>query len=102
MGNHPAGAVAFGAALSANGAGSASRRAANGHRADYPGYRARGWDVGSGPTEAGCKVLQGRLKGAGMRWGVSGSEQVGALKALYASGEGLWDAFWAQPQRPAA
>ena len=74
----------------------------NGHRADYPGYRARGWDVGSGPTEAGCKVLQGRLKGAGMRWGVSGSEQVGALKALYASGEGLWDAFWAQPQRPAA
>src|SRR5262249_23022420 len=54
----------------------------NAHRADYPGFRARGWDVGSGPTEAGCKVLQGRLKGAGMRWGVSGSEQVGALKAL--------------------
>jgi len=74
----------------------------NGHRADYPRYRAQGWDVGSGPTEAGCKVLQGRLKGAGMRWAVAGSEQVGALKALYASGEGLWDAFWAQPQRPAA
>lgn len=75
---------------------------ANAHRADYPGCRAKGWDVGSGPTEAGCKVLQGRLKGTGMRWGVAGSEQVGALKALYASGEGLWDAFWAQPQRPAA
>jgi hypothetical protein len=75
---------------------------ANGPRADYPSYRGKGWDVGSGPTEAGCKVLQGRLKGAGMRWGVSGSEQVGALKALYASGEGLWDAFWAQPQRRAA
>jgi hypothetical protein len=74
----------------------------NGHRADYPCYRGKGWDVGSGPAEAGCKVLQGRLKGVGMRWGVSGSEQVGALKALYASGEGLWDAFWAQPQRPAA
>jgi hypothetical protein len=74
----------------------------NAHRADYPRYRAKGWDVGSGPTEAGCKVLQGRLKGAGMRWAVAGSEQVGALKALYASGEGLWDAFWAQPQRPAA
>jgi len=76
--------------------------AENAARTDYPGFRGRGWDVGSGPTEAGCKVLQGRLKGAGMRWGVSGSEQVGALKALYASGEGLWDAFWAQPQRPAA
>ena len=75
---------------------------ANAHRADYPGCRAKGWDVGSGPTEAGCKVLQGRLKGTGMRWGVAGSEQVGALKALDASGEGLWDAFWAQPQRPAA
>ena len=74
----------------------------NAHRADYPVYRAKGWDVGSGPTEAGCKVLQGRLKGAGMRWQVSGSEQVAVLKALYASGEGLWDAFWAQPQRPAA
>ena len=58
--------------------------------------------MGSGPTEAGCKVRQGRWKGAGMRWGVSGSEQVGVLKALYASGEGLWDAFWAQPQCPAA
>jgi hypothetical protein len=29
----------------------------NARRADYPGYRAKGWDVGSGPTEAGCKVL---------------------------------------------
>jgi hypothetical protein len=74
----------------------------NERRADYPGHRAKGWDVGSGPAEAGCKVMQGRLKGAGMRWGVAGSEQVGALKALYASGEGLWDAFWAQPQRLAA
>ena len=74
----------------------------NARRADYPSYRAQGWDVGSGPTEAGCKVFQGRLKGAGMRWGMAGSEQVAALKALYASGEGLWDAFWAPPQRPAA
>jgi hypothetical protein len=74
----------------------------NGPRADYPRYRERGWDVGSGPTQAGCKGLQGRLKGTGMRWSVAGSEQVGGLKALYASGEGLWDAFWAQQQCPAA
>jgi hypothetical protein len=66
----------------------------NVHRMDYPGYRARGWDIGSGPTEAGCKLLGGRLKGTGMRWCVGGSEQVAALRALYASGEGLWDAFW--------
>ncbi len=69
---------------------------ANVHRMEYPSYRDRGWDVGSGPTEAGCKVLGGRLKGAGMRWCVAGSEQVAALRALYASGQGLWDAFWKQ------
>ena len=73
--------------------------ASNAHRMDYPAYRARGWDVGSGPTEAGCKVLGGRLKGAGMRWCASGSEQVAALRALYASGDGLWDAFWDQRRR---
>jgi hypothetical protein len=66
----------------------------NVHRMDYPTYRARGWDIGSGPTEAGCKLLSGRLKGTGMRWCVCGSEQVAALRALYASREGLWDAFW--------
>lgn len=66
----------------------------NVHRMDYPTYRARGWDIGSGPTEAGCKVLGGRLKGTGMRWCVSGSAQVAVLRALYASGEGLWDVFW--------
>jgi hypothetical protein len=64
------------------------------HRMDYPAYRARGWDIGSGPTEAGCKVLGGRLKGSGMRWAEAGSAEVAALRALYASGEGLWDAFW--------
>jgi hypothetical protein len=68
----------------------------NVHRMAYPTYRARGWDIGSGPTEAGCKVLSGRLKGTGMRWCVCGSEQVAALRALDASGEGLWDAFWEQ------
>jgi hypothetical protein len=70
--------------------------ASNVHRMDYPSYRARGWDVGSGPTEAGCKVLGGRLKGVGMRWCVAGSEQVAALRALYARGDGFWDAFWDQ------
>jgi hypothetical protein len=70
------------------------------HRMDYPSYRAKGWDIGSGPTEAGCKALGGRLKGGGMRWAESGSAEVAALRALYASGEGLWDAFW-QGRAPA-
>ena len=49
-----------------------------------------------GGTEAGCKVLGGRLKGAGMHWCASASEQAATLAALYASGDGLWDAFWDQ------
>ena len=68
----------------------------NAPRMDYPAYRACGWDVGSGPTEAGRAGLGGRLKGAGMRWCASGSDQVAALRARYASGDGLGDAFWDQ------
>lgn len=70
----------------------------NVHRLDYPTYRARGWDVGSGPTEAGCKVVGQRVKGTGMRWLQGWSAQVATLKALYASGMGLWEAFWEQRQ----
>lgn len=72
----------------------------NRHRTEYPHYRAKGWDVGSGPTEAGCKLLQGRVKGTGMRWDKVRSVEVAGLKALYASGMGLWDAFWQQRQPP--
>lgn len=68
------------------------------HRTDYPAYRAWGWDVGSGPTEAGCKVVGQRVKGTGMRWLQGASAEVAALKALYASGMGLWEAFWQQRQ----
>jgi hypothetical protein len=70
----------------------------NRHRTQYPHYRARGWDVGSGPTEAGCKVIGQRVKGTGMRWEKAESLEVATLKALYASGLGLWEAFWKQRQ----
>jgi hypothetical protein len=74
----------------------------NRHRTDYPTYRARGWDIGSGPTEAGCKIIGERLKGSGMRWVEDGAASVGALRALYVSGGKLWDGFWAQRERAAA
>lgn len=74
----------------------------NRHRTDYPTYRQRGWDIGSGPTEAGCKIIGERLKGSGMRWVEDGAATVGALRALYVSGSKLWDGFWAQPHRAAA
>jgi hypothetical protein len=66
----------------------------NEHRTDYPTYRAKGWDIGSGPTEAACKIIGERLKGSGMRWIEKGAEAVGALRALYVSGAKLWDGFW--------
>jgi hypothetical protein len=74
----------------------------NRHRTDYPTYRQRGWDIGSGPTEAGCKIIGERLKGSGMRWVEDGAVTVAALRALYVSGGRVWDGFWSQPHRAAA
>jgi hypothetical protein len=67
---------------------------ANEHRTDYPEYRRHGWDIGSGPTEAACKVVGERLKGSGMRWLEGGAAQVAPLRALYLSGAEAWDTFW--------
>jgi hypothetical protein len=74
----------------------------NRHRTDYPTYRRNGWDIGSGPTEAGCKIIGERLKGSGMRWVEDGAVTVASLRALYVSGGKVWDGFWAQPRRRAA
>jgi hypothetical protein len=74
----------------------------NRHRTDYPSYRRNGWDIGSGPTEAGCKIIGERLKGSGMRWVEEGAAPVAALRALYVSSGKLWDGFWSQPHRAAA
>ena len=73
----------------------------NRHRTDYPTYRRNGWDIGSGPTEAGCKIIGERLKGSGMRWVEDGAVTVASLRALYVSGGKVWDGFWAQPRRRA-
>jgi hypothetical protein len=74
----------------------------NRHRTNYPTYRRNGWDIGSGPTEAGCKIIGERLKGSGMRRAEEGAATVAALRALYISGGKVWDGFWARPHRPAA
>jgi hypothetical protein len=66
----------------------------NAHRTDYPRYRSQGWDIGSGPTEAACKVVGARLKGSGMRWLEGGAAEVAPLRALYLSGPAAWDTFW--------
>jgi hypothetical protein len=65
------------------------------HRMDYPRYQAKGWAIGSGPIEAACKTVIGkRMKGGGMRWGTDGADEMCHLRALFASGEEQWDAYW--------
>jgi hypothetical protein len=67
------------------------------HRMDYPRYRAKGWQIGSGPVESACKTVVGlRMKGAGMRWGEDGADAVAHLRALFRSEKGQWEAFWSQ------
>jgi hypothetical protein len=58
----------------------------------YPEFTAKGWQIGSGPTEATCKTLTARLKGSGMRWDPSNAEALMALEAL--SQSGLWKEYW--------
>lgn len=61
----------------------------------YPEYLARGWPIGSGAVEAGCKhVVKARLDGSGMRWRESGSDAVCRLRALFLSGANAWQALW--------
>lgn len=64
------------------------------HRTDYPEYRRQGLDVGSGPTEAACKIVGSRLKGSGMRWVEEGAARIAPLRALFLSGKDAWDAYW--------
>jgi len=55
-------------------------------RMAYQTYRERGFHLGSGVAEAGCKnVVQARLKGAGMRWSEAGAEAMLHLRAAWCS-----------------
>ncbi len=58
----------------------------------YPEFEEKGWQIGSGPTEAACKTLTARLKGSGMRWDAKNAEAIMALAALEQSG--LWKLYW--------
>lgn len=64
------------------------------HRMDYAGFHADKLPLGSGVTEAACKVLvKQRLCGSGMRWKEKGARVVLSLRALSQS-TGRWTQFW--------
>lgn len=54
---------------------------------DYKGAAAKGWDLGSGPTESECKSLTLRLKRCGMKWDPEHAEGIMSLRAMYESGQ---------------
>lgn len=58
----------------------------------YPEFRARGWQIGSGPTEAQCKVATQRVKGRGRRWDKANAEAIMALDCLESSH--AWNLYW--------
>ncbi len=58
----------------------------------YPDFRARGWQIGSGPTESRCKTTTSRLKGRGRRWDPVNAEAVAALTTLRDSDQ--WYGYW--------
>lgn len=59
-------------------------------RMAYPTYRAKGYQVGSGTIESGCKhVITARLDQAGMRWSLDGARFVAKVRARLKSQR--WD-----------
>ena len=58
----------------------------------YPEFRAKGWQIGSGPTEAECKTTTHRIKGRGRRWDSEHAEGMMALACLEDSQ--LWEQYW--------
>ena len=74
----------------------------NQQRMNYPDYRARGLQIGSGTIESGCKrVVKARLDQAGMTWTVEGARAVLKARAAYLSGH--WDDYWQRrPFQPRA
>jgi hypothetical protein len=66
----------------------------------YPEFRERGWQIGSGPTEAQCKLTVGRLKGRSRRWDRPNAAAVTALDSLERSGQ--WHIYFPNPCNAAA
>ena len=62
-------------------------------RMQYKTFRDKGFFIGSGVIEAGCKsVIGARCKQSGMRWTVRGAENILALRCIQSSDR--LDDFW--------
>lgn len=60
----------------------------NRHRMRYPEYRAKGFQIGSGSIESGCKqIVTQRLKVAGAIWEIDNAVTVAKARAALLSGQ---------------
>ncbi len=65
----------------------------NKERMRYNVFRRRGFFVGSGVLEAGCRSVIGqRLKQSGMHWSVEGANNIISLRCCFFSNR--WEDFW--------
>ena len=63
------------------------------NRMQYGTFRAKGYFIGSGVVEAGCKTIIGALcKQSGMFWSETGAENILALRCIHSSRR--LDEFW--------
>jgi len=63
-----------------------------------PEFRAQGWEIGSGPTEAQCKTAASRLKGRGRRWNPANAIAISTIEAVHQSR--LHTMFWSLNGHP--
>jgi quinol monooxygenase YgiN len=66
----------------------------NKERMKYADYQKQGYPIGSGVTEAACKVVaKQRLNQSGMRWNIYPVQQMLLLRGLVCT-NGRWEQFW--------
>jgi hypothetical protein len=64
------------------------------HQMHYKRYQDLGMPIGSGVTEAACKILiKQRLCCSGMRWKENGAQAILSLRALLMT-SARWHQFW--------
>ena len=68
----------------------------NRHRMDYKKYQNLNYPIGSGVTEAACKVIvKQRLAQSGMRWLINNADMMLIVRTL-ALTEGRWQQAWSK------
>jgi len=72
------------------------------HRMKYAQYQKEGYPIGSGVTEAACKVVvKQRLNQSGMKWNLPAVEKILLLRGIICT-TGRWAQFWKQYDKIAA